>query len=44
MSVYLYVSSVDTIAFEGVTGPKQNLVGVFYVCNVVMVLKCEVKS
>ena len=35
MSVWMYVRTwtfhVDTITFEGVSGSKQNLVGVFYV-------------
>ena len=36
--------AVDTITFEGVSGSKQNLVGVFYVWNVGLVLKSKVKS
>ena len=48
LSVCLYVRMwtfhVDTITFEGVSGSKQNLVGVFYVWNVGLVLKFEVKS
>ena len=35
---------VDTITFEGVSGSKQNLVGVFYVWNVGLVLKSKVIS
>ena len=35
LSVWMYVRTstfhVDTITFEGVSGSKQNLVGVFYV-------------
>ena len=35
LSVWMYVCTwtfhVDTITFEGVSGSKQNLVGVFYV-------------
>ena len=45
LSVCLTVClSVDTITFEGVSGSKQNLVGVFYVWNVGLVLKSKVKS
>ena len=36
--------AVDTIIFEGVSGSKQNLVGVFYVWNVGLVLKSKLKS
>ena len=36
--------AVDTIIFEGVSGSKQNLMGVFYVWNVGLVLKSKVKS
>ena len=36
--------AVDTIIFEGISGSKQNLVGVFYVRNVGLVLKFKVKS
>ena len=47
MSVWTYVCTwtfhVDTITFEGVSGSKQNLVGVFYVRNVGLVLKSKVK-
>ena len=47
-SVWLYVRTwtfhVDTITFEGVSGSKQNLVGVFYVWNVGLVMKSKVKS
>ena len=35
---------VDTITFEGVSGSKQNLAGVFYVSNVGLVLKSRVIS
>ena len=35
---------MDTITFERVSGSEQNLVGVFYVWNVGLVLKCKVKS
>ena len=48
MSVWMYVRTwtfhVDTITFEGVSGSKQNLVGVFYVWNVGLVLKSKVIS
>ena len=41
LSVCLYVRTwtfaVDTITFEGVSGSKPNLVGVFYVWNVGLV-------
>ena len=36
--------AVDTITFEGVSGSKQTLVGIFYVWNVDLVLKFKVKS
>ena len=36
--------AVDTITFEGVSGSKPNLVGVFYVWNIGLVLKSNVKS
>ena len=36
--------AVDTITFEGVSGFKQNLLGVFYVWNVGLVLKSKVTS
>ena len=39
-----WILTVDTITFEGVSGSKQNLVGVFYVWNVGLVLKSKVKS
>ena len=35
---------VDTITFEGVSGSKQNLVGIFYVWNVGLILKSKVIS
>ena len=48
LSVCTYVRTwtfhVDTITFEGVSGSKPNLVGVFYVWNVGLVLKSKVKS
>ena len=48
LSVCLFVRTwtfyVDTITFEGVSGSRQNLVGVFYVWNVGLVLKSKVKS
>ena len=34
---------MDTITFEGVSGSKQNSVGVFYVWNVGLALKSKVK-
>ena len=47
-SVRMYVRTwtfhVDTITFEGVSGSKKNLVGVFYVWNVGLVLKSKVIS
>ena len=46
LDVWMYVRTwtfhVDTITFEGVSGSKQNLVGVFYVWNVGLVLKSKV--
>ena len=50
-SVRLYVRTLGrlenlsrcTITFEGVGASKENLVGVFYVQNVVLVLKFKVK-
>ena len=46
MSVWMYVRTwtfhADTITFEGVSGSKQNLVGVFYVWNVGLVSKSKV--
>ena len=39
-----WILAVGTIAFEGVSGSKQNLVGVFYVWNVGLVLKSKVQS
>ena len=45
LAVRTYVDfAVDTITFEGVSGSKQNYVGVFYVWNVGLVLKYKVKS
>ena len=48
LDVWLYVRTwtfhADTITCEGVSGSKQNLVGVFYVWNVGLVLKSKVKS
>ena len=44
MSGCTWTFAVDTITFEGVSGSKQNLVGVFYVWNVGLVLKSKVKS
>ena len=44
LSVRTWTFHVDTITFEGVSGCKQNLSGVFYVWNVGLVLKSKVKS
>ena len=48
LDVWMYVRTwtfrVDTITFEGVSGSKQNLVGVFHVWNVGLVLKSKVIS
>ena len=48
LSVWMYVRTwtfhVDTITFEGFSGSKQNLVGVFHVWNVGLVLKSKVIS
>ena len=48
LHVWMYVRTwtfhVDTITFEGVSGSKQNLVGVFHVWNVGLVLKSKVIS
>ena len=48
LSVWLagctWTFAVDTITFEGVSGSKQNLVGVFYVWNVGLILKSKVTS
>ena len=48
LEVWLYIRTwtfaVDTITFEGVSGSKQNLVGVFYLWNVGLILKSTVKS
>ena len=44
LAVRTWTFDVDTITFAGVSGSKQNLVGVFYVLNVGLVLKSKVKS
>ena len=44
LAVRTWTFDVDTITFEGVSGSKQNLVGVFYVWNEGLVLKSKVKS
>ena len=44
LSGYTWTFAVDTITFKGVSGSKQNLVGLFYVWNVGRVLKSKVKS
>ena len=44
LSVCTWTFAEDTITFEGVSGSKQNMVGVFYVWNVGLVLKSKVKS
>ena len=44
LAVRTWIFHVDTITFEGVSGSKQNLVGVFYVWNVSLVLKSKVIS
>ena len=44
LSVYTWTFAVDTITFGGMSGSKQNSVGVFYVWNLGLVLKCKVKS
>ena len=48
LDVWMYVRAwtfhVDTITFEGVSGSKQNWVGVLYVWNVGLVLKSKVIS
>ena len=48
LDVWMYVRTwtfhVDTITFEGVSGSKQNSVGVFHVWNVGLVLKSKVIS
>ena len=48
LSVWMYVRTwtfhVDTITFEGVSGSKQDLVGVFHVWNVGLVSKSKVIS
>ena len=47
-SVWMYARTwtfhVDTITFEGVSGSKKNLMGVFYVWNIGLVLKSKVIS
>ena len=44
LAVCTWTFHVDTISFEGVSGSKQNLVGVFYVWNIGLVLKSKVIS
>ena len=44
LAVRTWTFHVDTITFEGVSGSKQNFVGVFYVWNVGLVLKSKVIS
>ena len=44
LAVRTWTFDVDTITFEGVSGSKQNLVGVFYVWNLGLVLRSKVKS
>ena len=44
LAVHTWTFHVDTITFKGVSGYKQNLVGVFYVWNVGLVLKSKVIS
>ena len=44
LAVRTWTFHMDFITFEGVSGSKQNLVGVFYVLNVGLVLKSKVKS
>ena len=44
LAVRTWTFHVDTITFEGVSGSKQNLVGVFYVWNIGLLLKSKVKS
>ena len=44
LSVCTWTFAVDTITFDGVSGSKQNLVGVFYVWNIGPVWKFKVKS
>ena len=41
LSACTWTFSVDKITFEGVSGSKKNLVGVFYVWNVGLVLKSK---
>ena len=43
LAVRTWIVAVDTITFEGVSGSKQNLLGIFYVWNVRLVLKSKVK-
>ena len=43
LAVCTWTFHVDTIAFEGVSRSNQNLLGVFYVRNVRLVLKSNVK-
>ena len=44
LAVRTWTFHVNTITFEGVSGSKQNLVGVFYVWNAGLVLKSKVIS
>ena len=48
LSVWMYIRTwtfhVDTITFEGISGYKQNLMGVFHVWNVALVSKSKVIS
>ena len=44
LGVRMWSFAVETITFEGVSGSKENLVGVFYVWNLGLVLKSKVKS
>ena len=42
LAVRTWTFHVDTITFEGVSGSKQNLVGVFRIWNIGLVLKSKV--
>ena len=44
LAVRTWILALDTITFEGVSGSKENLVGVFYVWNVGLVLLNIVKN
>ena len=44
LAVRTWILAVDTITFEGVSGSKQNLAGVYYVWNVGLILESKVKS